>query len=62
MTFPASAWRRVSSAAVRAAGAVMKIAAGRKETTGANSDCCHGPHFVRDPGLSEEVKVVASKA
>lgn len=38
---------------------IMKIVVGRKETTGANSDCCHRRRFVQDPGLSEEVKTVA---
>lgn len=37
----------------------MKIVMRRKETTGANNDCCHGRRFVRHPGLSEEVTVVA---
>lgn len=37
----------------------MKIVVGRKETMGANSNCCHRRRFVRDHGLSEEVKVVA---
>ena len=38
---------------------IMKIVVGRKETTGANSNCCHRQCFVGDPGLSEEVKAVA---
>lgn len=38
---------------------IMKIVLGRKETMGASSGCCHRRRFVLDPGLPEEVKVVA---